>query len=255
MIGVVVASVITDIKNENRELKSLYLKPLEEINTPKPGQFLMVWVPELEEIPISVSKYSDGLIRITVAKRGKTTRYMHSLNKGDILGVKGPLGNYIEPEPDKKYLLVGGGYGIAPLMFFLWEFRSRSREVIDVIIGARTADLLAFEDEARKLRANVHVTTDDGSKGFKGTNIDLMKKLLKSEDFDIVVLCGPEQMLINGAKTLIENGINGFVLAEEYMKCGIGLCGSCELGRSGLLVCKDGPVFDVRTFLKSLGLL
>jgi len=253
MIGAIVASVIKKITQENKELKSFYLEPMEKLNKPKPGQFFMVWVPGLEEIPISVSGYFNGLIRISVARRGETTSYMHTLKIGDFLGLKGPLGNFITPDPNKKYLLVGGGYGVAPLIFFLQEYKRIGGEEIDIIIGARSKDLLLFENEITINGARLHVATDDGSKGFKGTTIDLMIRILKEKKFDEILLCGPEKMLVKGSKVAINKGIKAWVLAEEYMKCGIGLCGSCELGKSGLLVCRDGPVFDALTYLKSLG--
>lgn len=253
MIGRIVTSRIEKIRIENKELKSFYLRPLEKINKPKPGQFLMVWVPGFEEIPLSVSGHYNDLIRVTVAKRGKTTIHMHHLKIGDLLGIKGPLGKPIPLHGNKRYLLIGGGYGIAPLIYFLHEYKSSSSKEINVIIGARSSDLLAFENEAKTLGAIVHIATEDGSKGFKGTAIDLMKQLIDSVKFDIVVLCGPKKMLIKGAEIAVNTGIQAYVVAEEYMKCGIGLCGSCELGNSGLLVCRDGPVFDSHLFLRSLG--
>lgn len=253
MIGTVIASKIKKIRQENKILKSFYLEPMEKMIKPKPGQFLMVWVPGLEEIPISVSGYFNGQIRISVAKRGETTSYMHSLKVGDFLGLKGPLGNFISPDSSKKYLLIGGGYGIAPLIFFIQEYKKVGGNEVDIIIGARSRELLAFENELIEMGTNVHVSTDDGSKGFHGTAIALMKRIVKRRKFDEVILCGPEKMLIYGSKEAIRAGIKAWVLAEEYMKCGIGICGSCELGNSGLLVCRDGPVFDALTYLRSLG--
>ncbi len=252
MIGTIIAAEIKSIIQENKEVKSFYLKPTRNIGKPEPGQFFMVWVPGREEIPISVSGYFNGLIRISVAKRGETTNYMHTLRNGDFLGLKGPLGNFVHVDPNKKYLLVGGGYGVAPLVFFLNEYIRLGGEKIEVIIGARSKDLLLFEDEITQLKAILHIATDDGSKGFRGTSIDLMKKIIRKEKFDEILLCGPEQMLINGAKLAIKNNLKAWVLAEGYMKCGIGICGSCELGNSGLLVCRDGPVFDALTYLRSL---
>jgi len=246
--GSIVSARIVKIVKENPEIKSFFLKPLKKMEYPKPGQFYMVWVPDLEEIPISVSAVFKNLIRITVARRGETTNYMHSLREGDILGLKGPLGNSIKLERNRKYLFVAGGYGVAPLMFALRCARERD-SAVTMLIGARTESLLLFEQEAKRLGAKVFVSTDDGSKGFKGTVVDLMKQILKRELFDEIIACGPEPVLIASAEIASMLGIKSQILAEEYMKCGIGVCGSCELGQSGLLVCRDGPVFNGEIFL------
>ena len=251
MLGRIVTAKIIRIKHEARDIKSFWLKPLEEVNPPQPGQFFQVWVPDYEEIPISASGYENGLIRITVAKRGETTAAMHRMRIGDLLGIKGPLGKPLRLLSNKHYVLVGGGYGVAPLIFAAKELIKQHCEVI-MIIGARTRDLLLFVDEAKSIGAQVFCSTDDGSYGFKGTVVDLLRNLLSRINCDKIIACGPKEMLIKIAKIAIENKIPCDILAESMIKCGIGLCGSCELGKSGLLVCKDGPVFDGETFLNAI---
>ena len=251
--GSIIAARIVKIKVENKETKSFYLKPLEKIRIPQPGQFFMIWIPRYEEIPISASGVFGELIRISVAKRGKTTSYMHQMTTGDLLGLKGPLGNSINLQAGKKYILIGGGYGVAPLIY-------TARKIIQLkshatlLIGARTKDHLLFIDEARSLRIPVFFSTDDGSAGYHGTVIELAKEIIHRESFDEIISCGPKEMLIEVARLADKLDINSQILAESYMKCGIGVCGSCELGQSGLLVCKDGPVFSGSTFISALGL-
>ena len=249
----IIAAKICKIIDENPLTKSFYLKPVKPLPQPKPGQFLMVWVPDYEEIPLSVSGYypEDNIIRITVANRGETTNAMHNLKEGAFLGLKGPLGNFLIPESGKKYLLVGGGYGVAPLIFFIQQ--AKGVDEVTLAVGARTRDLLLFLNEAKDLGASVSVSTDDGSEGFKGYVTELVEKLIREKDFDTIIACGPEEMLKKIAKIGIKSELETWIIAESYMKCGIGLCGSCELGNSGLLVCKDGPIFRGEVYLRALG--
>jgi len=253
--GEIISAKIVKIVDENPSTKSFYLKPLKTINTPQPGQFFMVWIPNYEEIPLSVSGVFGDLLRITVAKRGKTTSYMHKLREGFFLGIKGPLGNHILIEKDKNYLFVSGGYGVAPLIFASRIAVEKGATPI-LLIGARSKDLLLFYNEATNLGIETYVSTDDGSLGFSGTVIDLAKYIIfrKRKKVDCIISCGPEPVLIESAKLARLLGIHSQILAEEYMKCGIGICGSCELGDSGLLVCRDGPVFDGEVYLKALKL-
>lgn len=246
---IVAAEIVKSIK-ENALVKSIYLRPFKPMIKPKPGQFVMVWVPNLEEIPMSISGFYGDHFRISVAAVGPTTKKLNELPTGTLLGIKGPLGNGLNLG-SKKYLLVGGGYGVAPLIYAMSEIKSSGGDA-QIIIGARTRDLLLFLDEARKL-GKVHISTDDGSEGFHGTALDLAREILSSENFDEVIICGPEPMLIGVSELCISRKVQAYVLAERYMKCGSGLCGSCVLNGSGLLVCRDGPVFDAKVYLTALG--
>ena len=249
LIPLQTAGNIIDIKDENSIVKSIYIKPKKRVPKPTPGQFFMVWVPRFEEIPLSVSGYYDGVLRFSVAKVGETTRRIHELKKGDLLGLKGPLGNGLKPDK-KRYILVGGGYGVAPLVYLMNEIVSVGGKA-DIIIGARTKDLLLLVDEARRL-GTAYLSTDDGSEGFKGTALDLAKEVLSNEEYDVGVVCGPKPLLVGFAEVCVKRKMECYVFAESYMKCGLGLCGSCVLGNSGLLVCRDGPVFNARLFLDAI---
>ncbi|MCR8433254.1 MAG: dihydroorotate dehydrogenase electron transfer subunit [Candidatus Korarchaeota archaeon] len=245
---IVGAEIIKSVR-ENVLVKSIYLRPFRPLAKPKPGQFVMIWVPNMEEIPMSVSGFYGDHFRISVASVGPTTRVLNELPVGTLVGVKGFLGNALQLG-NKKYLLVGGGYGVAPLVYAMAGIRNSHGEA-QIVIGARTRDLLLFLDEAKRF-GKVHISTDDGSEGFHGTALDLAKEILSSESFDEVIVCGPEPLLIGVSELCSEYNIQAYVLAERYMKCGIGLCGSCVLDGSGLLVCRDGPVFDARIYLKAL---
>mgnify|MGYP000135472437 FL=1 len=248
--GEIFAAKIIRTVRENIQVKSIYLRPFRPMKKPKPGQFAMIWVPGYEEIPMSFSGFYGDSFRISVAAVGPTTRELHKLPIGALLGVKGPLGNGINIRRG-KYLLVGGGYGVAPLVYAMSEIKNVDGEA-HIIIGARTKDLLLLVDEAKKF-GKVYISTDDGSEGFRGTALDLAKEILLSENFDEILVCGPEPLLIGMSELCLKYKVPCWIFAERYMKCGVGLCGSCVLNGSGLLVCRDGPVFNAETYLRALG--
>jgi len=247
----VISSRIVRIVQENDIVRSLYLNPVKKIPVPKPGQFFMVWVPGYEEVPMSVSGYYNGIVRISVAAVGKTTERLHRARVGEYVGLKGPLGNGLIVEK-KSYLLVGGGYGVAPLIYTAQRIVEMGGKAT-IIIGARTSGLLLMVNEAKNL-GRVFLATDDGSKGFKGTALELAERVLSSESFDVVVVCGPEPLLAGLALYCIKEKIRCMVYAEAYMKCGLGLCGSCVLGKSSIILCKDGPVIDAKLYISAIEL-
>mgnify|MGYP000218038419 CR=1 FL=1 len=240
---------VAKVRTENEIVRSIYIRPLKKIPEPKPGQFFMVWVPGYEEVPMSVSGYDQGVIRISVAKVGETTERLHRIRVGEYLGLKGPLGNGLMVE-DKRYLLVGGGYGVAPLVYTMKKIHEVGGEV-SIIIGARTRSLLLFEEEASRY-GEVYIATDDGSKGYRGTAADLASKILSKSSYDEVVVCGPEPLLVKIATYCMGHNIACRVFAEEYMKCGLGLCGSCTLGNTPIRLCIEGPVIDGELFLSAV---
>lgn len=249
-MGRLVAAEIVKIVDEAPGIKSFYLRPLESLRLPQPGQFFQVYVPGHEEIPISCSGVFGRLVRITVAERGPTTRALHRMSEGDRVGLRGPFGRPLALRKG-SYILVGGGYGVAPLIFAAHRLREVEADVT-LLVGARTRDLLLFVSEAEELGVRVLCATEDGSLGFHGTVVDLLHSILREHKHFTIVACGPEPMLVRVAKLAVSLGVECYVLAESMIKCGMGLCGSCELGRSGLLVCRDGPAFDAETFLRAL---
>lgn len=201
----------------------------------EPGQFIMVWIPGIDEVPMSLS-YIGEKIAITVEKVGEATEAMHDMIEGDRIGVRGPYGNGFKIFGEKA-LFVAGGTGIAPLMPLIRKYEGEKLAVI----GARTKDLLIFKDELEKI-TKLYISTDDGSHGYKGFATDLAEKIFEKEEFDIVYTCGPEIMMKKVLDLCLENGIKMQASLERYMKCGVGICDSCAI--NGYHVCKDGPVFD-----------
>jgi dihydroorotate dehydrogenase electron transfer subunit len=207
-----------------------------------PGQFFMIWIPGVDEIPMSVSYIDNDVKGITFRKVGEATNALFKLNVGDKIGVRGPYGNGFKMA-GKKILFVGGGTGISMLTPAIEE-AVRKKISATGVIGVKTASELFFEDRLDQCGCKIHISTDDGSKGYKGFASDFVKDLLKKEKFTSVLTCGPEPMM----KRLLDmcGDIPFQASLERYMKCGIGLCGQCCIGE-GLRVCKDGPVFDGKT--------
>ena len=200
-----------------------------------PGQFVMVWIPGVDEIPMSLSHIGSETA-ITVEKVGEATEAMHGMKEGDKLGIRGPYGHGFEIMGEKA-LFVAGGTGIAPLLPLIKIYEGEK----EVVLGARTKELLLFENELKKI-ATLHVSTDDGSFGFKGFATDLAAHLINEKEFDAVYVCGPEVMMKKMLNICNEKNIPMQASLERYMKCGVGICDSCAI--DGYHVCKDGPVFS-----------
>lgn len=225
---------ITDRKEEGKGITTLGFTFRGEAS---PGQFIMVWIPGIDEIPMSLS-HIGKCWGITVKEVGEATKALSSLRMGDKIGVRGPYGRGWRLPPG-RILCVGGGVGMAPIMTAVEAMVDRER--VDVAIGARNIGEIIFEDRARRCCDDVRTTTDDGSYGLKGTVVALANKMMKEKRYDMVLGCGPEIMNRYLLKTCQENGVSCQLSLERLMKCGAGLCGSCAI--DGLRVCADGPVF------------
>lgn len=205
-----------------------------------PGQFGMFWVPGLDEKPMSIS-YTSGNLGVTVLKLGPFSSTLHEMEKGDLLGVRAPLGRGFSIV-GKKILLVGGGAGMAPLAP-LAENALRDGQEVTAIVGALTKKELLFVDRIKKAGANVLIATDDGTAGLKGFTTDVLKKELERETFDQCFTCGPEIMMAKVVAQTKKKRIPTQVSLHRYFKCGIGLCGQCVIDDIGMRVCKEGPTF------------
>ncbi len=199
-----------------------------------PGQFIMVWVPGINEIPLSFSGLGD-LKEITIKIYGKASEHIAHLKKGDTIFFRGPYGKPFENVAGKK-LLIGAGTGIAPLVPLI------NKNAYGVLSG-KTGEDIIFQDRFEKKS----IVTDDGSYGKKGYAVDALKDIDLSE-FDMIYACGPEIMLKSVMDYIINiNGKAQFSL-ERPMKCGIGICDSCSI--NGYQVCTDGPVFSLNQLME-----
>jgi dihydroorotate dehydrogenase electron transfer subunit len=204
-----------------------------------PGQFVMIWLPGDDELPMSLS-YTDGPSKgVTVKVMGATSRNMQSIRPGALVGIRGPYGNTFSLDP-RRVLVVGGGSGAAVLAPAADAVVARGAKVT-VALGATRAPELLFRERFRRMGARVEVSTDDGSEGFHGFVTNVAEGLLASEPFDAVWTCGPEIMM----RKVVESGaryhVPVFCSVERHMKCALGMCDACALGPYH--VCVDGPVF------------
>jgi dihydroorotate dehydrogenase electron transfer subunit len=210
----------------------------------KPGQFMMVWLPGFDEIPMSISlTLPNGLISITVANVGEATKLLHQKKKGDTIGVRGPFGNSFQPVKG-KVLLVGGGTGIAPLFFLATKLLELKADVT-FLLGAKTKEELLFlsqiEGVLSKAGNVTAASTEDGSYGHKGVVTELAENTLKRGKFDMIYACGKELMLLKVFMLAEKHKTPLQASLERLIRCAIGLCGSCTIGK--YRVCIDGPVF------------
>ena len=210
----------------------------------EPGQYIMMWLPRVGEIPLSISMIKDKEIRLIIARKGKVTSHLFSnINKIKYLHIRGPYGRGFTYKNVRKALIIGGGYGLAPLRFLATRIRSEGGE-IHSCIGFKTKDDAILLDELKKVSKDVYISTNDGSLGIKGTVISALEEALRKGKYDKAFVCGPELMEKEVLTLLLKNGISVEVSLERLIRCSVGICGSCVLEPHGLLVCKDGPVFS-----------
>ena len=235
--------VIDKIVDETPTVRTLYFKDSILANV-LPGQFAMVWIPGVNELPMSVM-ISDvgGQAALTVRKRGESSTALYNLQVGDKIGVRGPYGNSFEIKCG-KILLIGGGTGLVPLMRLIKS--SNLSNHMTILMGSQTKDEVFFEETAKKLLAkNSHEiipVTEDGSYGEKGYVTDVLETLLEENTYDAIYTCGPELMMYKTVQMAQKKGIFVQASLERMMKCGVGICGSCCV--NDVLACRDGTIFD-----------
>ncbi len=217
------------------------------------GQFVNVAVPgqprQLTRIPLSFTQTDDdaGTIELVYALIGPGTAQLSRVEAGSTLSVLGPLGNgWRIPEDATRALLVAGGTGTVPI-FAAALACAAAGIAADVVVGARTKDLLWGIDELKaRVSGEIITSTDDGSAGEKGFASVPALELLAKRDYDLVLVCGPEPLMKAVSARAIEGGVPCEVSLERTMACGFGACSTCAVktvrGMKG--ACMDGPVFD-----------
>lgn len=215
----------------------------------QPGQFVNVQVCKntapLLRRPLGIAEVNseNGTFNIIYRVIGEGTKILADVCSGDKLSVVGPLGKGFSLEA-KRPLLVGGGLGLVPLLS-LTEAFCEKEIATSVLIGGRCEEEIFWTELFVDICKKVHVTTDDGSCGSKGTVMALLPELLASGEYDCVYVCGPVAMMKSVAELSMKLNIRCQVSLEKYMACGIGACLSCSCSGIGkrLKVCTDGPVF------------
>jgi len=197
----------------------------------EPGQFVMAWIPRLDEKPFTISYRGDDGFGITVLEKGQFTKRLRELQPGDWLGIRGPYGRAFTLRYDS--IAVGGGCGMAALA-------SLAERLPDLVLiqGARTADEILY----RERFPSMTLCTDDGSAGREGFPTVVLEEMLISRSPDMVYTCGPEVMMVGVVDICRRHDVPCQASLERFMKCGFGVCGQCTC--SGQRVCKDGPIFD-----------
>lgn len=229
---------ITSVKTESSKVKIFTFKD-ELCDKAEPGQFLMLWIPSVDEVPLSILSVEDDLVSVAVKEVGDATRALHKMRAGEVIGLRGPFGNSFSLKR-RKLLMVGGGTGVVPLLFLAKKLSPEASE-LTFVLGAKTKEELLLLNSVREICGNVIATTEDGSYGLKCLATTPLEKLLAKEKFNMVYACGPEVMLRKVFDLTEKYGVALEVSLERLMRCAIGLCGSCVIGK--YRVCRDGPVF------------
>ena len=233
-------SIIQEVISEAPEVRTFRL---DSDLDPAPGQYVMVWIRGVDEVPMSFS----GPDTITVQSVGEATKALFQFSAGDSLGLRGPLGNGFILR-GKKILLIGGGVGTSPLAFLGEQARSQGLEVAS-LIGFRSRDDLVFESRFEAL-GDTYITTDDGSAGIHGRVAEGLKGLNLLE-YDQIYICGPEMMMWDIISRTREHAGKTQACINRYLKCAAGICGSCCLDPGGVRVCVEGPVIMADRLLES----
>jgi sulfhydrogenase subunit gamma (sulfur reductase) len=254
--------IITEV--ETKDIKTFRMKFLNEQDEKNfnylPGQFGEVSVAGKGESPFGMasSPTQKGYIEFTVMKMGVVTQHLHNMEVGQRLGVRGPLGNHypLDLLKGKNVVIIGGGFAFTTLRslinYMIFEENRKDFGDITVIYGARNPGLLIYKNELQEWEKrpdlNLNVTVDKGDEGWTGREgfvPTVTKEVAPSSENTIAIICGPPIMIRFTLPVVYELGFtpeNVYTSLENRMKCGIGKCGRCNVGR--FFVCKDGPVFS-----------
>jgi len=238
---------IAEIRVENPNVRTYSLS--KRFADARPGQFAMVGLEDGGEIPLSFSNRTTLTVRKIASEEGKpktSTERIWELEKGDMLIVRGPLGNGFNLH-DADITAIAGGIGAAPLSFAIREYGEKRRT--KTYGGWRTKDDMLLMKDFETF-SDFSIATDDGSAGHHGTVVDLLKERGEEIRRKKYIICGPERMMDATARYLTGIGVNPEdiqISLERYMKCGSGLCATCSC--DGYRVCVDGPVFTYKQLL------
>lgn len=236
---------LKELRTETEVVLTFKFQSPEIAKESEPGQFVMVWNPGVDEIPISIAAATPtGEIEIAIADVGDCSHRLHQKHVGDLIGLRGPYGNGFRITGE-RICMVAGGYGAAPLRYAAKQAHESGIDVV-VLTGAKSSAELLYIHDFERLDCDVRIATEDGSEGHKGLVTALLEEILAAgERFEQVFTCGPELMLARVCAITNRARIPTQVSVERIVKCGCGACGSCDIG--GFRVCKDGPVFDAET--------
>jgi dihydroorotate dehydrogenase electron transfer subunit len=232
------------MKLESKDVRTIFFED-ESCREANPGQYVMIWVPNIDEIPLSLSIIDqNGLSGVTVKRIGQCTDALFKMMKSEVLGLRGPYGNWFELVKG-KVLVVGGGIGIAALLPLIQALIAQDCTVT-LILGGKTRNEIYFQKELSDvLIGNNHefyVTTENGSLGQRGVSTDALELFLKKQEYKMIYTCGPEPMMrkVFDIAELYKIPLQACI--ERIIRCSIGLCGSCAIGK--FRVCKKGLILS-----------
>lgn len=229
--------VLESVRDSSRHVTLRFRDPF--IKSYEPGQFVMVWVPGVDEIPMALWGGRDGVHQVLVEAKGDCSRALAAKKPGELIGVRGPYGKPFRLR-GKRNLIVVGGTGTSPLVPLVE--RGRGHAEFDVVLGGRSKEFLLLRSAFEGAGARVHVSTDDGSEGFHGRSPDLARRLLEKGTYDDILTCGPELMMKAVLDLAQARRVPIQASVERWMKCAVGICDACLV--DGTRLCRDGPVLD-----------
>ncbi|MEA2036775.1 MAG: dihydroorotate dehydrogenase electron transfer subunit [Nanoarchaeota archaeon] len=234
---------VKEVIRENDKAVSIILNG--KINY-KPGQFIMLWLPGVDEKPFAVSYLTKSIFGVTIEAKGIFTKKISKVKKGTKVGIRGPYGNGFSFKNNS--IVVAGGLGMAPSLSLIKKIKNTT-----VIQGAKSKEYLLFlknkkiKEIIEKNNNKIIYCTDDGSYGIHGFTTDILKEIINKKT-NLVYTCGPEIMMKRVFEICEKNKIEYQASLERFCKCGLGICGSCAINDQ--LVCKDGPVFNSKQIRK-----
>jgi len=260
---------IQRVKQETDDTFTLELLPVDSTTrfSFAPGQFNMLYVFGVGEVPISISSNPDDapVLKHTTRVVGTVTKAMRKLKRGDVIGIRGPFGTHwpVEEASSRDVVIIAGGIGLAPLrpaLYRLMAERPRYHKIV-LLYGTRTPEDMLYRHELEQWRGKfdleIQVTVDRAASTWRG-NVGVVSTMIPRAPFDpsntLAMICGPEVMMRFTVMELLKRGVAAeriYLSSERNMKCGIGFCGHCQFGPT--FVCKDGPVFAYSRIAPILG--
>ncbi len=260
---------VESIHEETHDTFTLRLKPADGSKdfSFNPGQFNMLYMFGVGEVPISISgdPVSEDVLIHTIRSVGSVTKALSGLKKGDHVGVRGPFGSCwpVEKAKGKDVVIVTGGIGLAPLRPAIYQFLSQRKDIgkFALLYGARTPKDILYEKDLMAWRSHldlqVRVTVDQADKNWFGS-VGVVTVLIEKARFDpdnmIALVCGPEIMMNFTVRQFGELGVKMediYISMERNMKCAVGFCGHCQYGPN--FICKEGPIFNFRNIEQLFG--
>ena len=251
-----VKATIEEVIEETPAIKTFRLRLETELKF-STGQFIELTVPGVGEAPFTPSSDPDvkDMLEVTIMKAGEVTSKLHGMNKGQVVGIRGPYGKGypLDKFKGKDILIVGGGVGLAPLRSLLFSLFSGINKYNKVVLryGSRTPNDIVYKTQlpkwGKKEKVDVLVSVDVGDPSWQG-NVGLVTTILTDTPVDFTnavgIVCGPPIMMKFVTLKLLDLGFNPkdiYLSMEKSMSCGLGKCGHCRIGK--YYICKDGPVF------------